>query len=558
MTSKDDGSGGGDHLSVFDAGPPRPAPTPFNIAAHVLAPARETPAKTALLVLADGEGGVAESWSYADLDRTIRSTAAGLRRAGLGRGERVILRLANSSAFPILFFATIAAGGVAVPTSAALTEAEVAPLLGRVTPRFVAFGPGLDLPLPDGVRPLNQSFLAELGQETPGKIAETVPDDPAFLIFTSGTSGAPRGVLHAQRSAWARRMMWDGWYGLGAGDRMLHAGAFNWTYTLGAGLTDPWAAGATALVYAGPRDPGVWRRLTARHEATIFCAVPGVYRQALKAAEGNEAGLRSDLGSLRHGLTAGERMPTTLAEAWLHATGKRLHEALGMTECSTYISGSPARPAPKGTAGFPQPGRRVAILPGDLLEDLPEDSPDQAQATQEPLPRGAPGLLAVSRRDPGLMLGYWQDPQATEAAFRGEWFLTGDRAVMSAEGAITHLGRADDVMNALGYRVSPQEVEEALASHPGVAEVAVAELPVRADLSLVAAFVVPEDDMPGEDTLTAHAEARLAPYKRPRLWIAVDALPRTANGKLIRKRLVAEHRRDAAENAVSTPPDRTI
>ncbi|MEM6356503.1 MAG: hypothetical protein AAF844_12590 [Pseudomonadota bacterium] len=114
---------------------------------------------------------------------------------------------------------------------------------------------------------------------------------------------------------------------------------------------------------------------------------------------------------------------------------------------------------------------------------------------------------------------------------------------------------------ALGYRVSPQEVEEALASHPGVAEVAVAELPIRADLSLVAAFVVPEGEMPGEDILTAHAEARLAPYKRPRLWIAVDALPRTANGKLIRKRLVAEHRRDAAENAaenaVSTPPDRT-
>ncbi|MEL6576731.1 MAG: AMP-binding protein [Pseudomonadota bacterium] len=528
---------GEDGLSIADAGAPEPCPAEFNIAAHVLAPTSRTPDKTALLVLDDSTSGVAESWSFGALDRTIRSTAEGLRRAGLERGDRVALRLANSSSFPILFFATIAAGGVAVPTAAALTEAEFSPLMARIAPRFAAFGPGLALPLPPEVEPLDADRLATLAEAPPGDIATTAADDPSFLIFTSGTSGTPRGVLHAQRSAWARRMMWSGWYGLGPADRMLHAGAFNWTYTLGAGLTDPWAAGATALVYAGPRDPGIWQRLIARHEATIFCAVPGVYRQALKAAGDEDARLRADLTSLRHGLTAGERMPETLSAAWHRATGKRLHEALGMTECSTFISGSPARPAPEGTAGFPQPGRRVAILPETLL-----DTPNEAHP--EALPRGTPGLLAVSRRDPGLMLGYWQDPAATKAAFRGEWFLTGDRAVMSNDGAVTHLGRADDVMNALGYRVSPQEVEDALASHPGIAEVAVAELPVRADLTLVAAFIMPTEEMPNEADLAEHAAARLAPYKRPRLWIEVDALPRTANGKLVRKQLVADHRQD--------------
>ncbi|MEL6766404.1 MAG: AMP-binding protein [Pseudomonadota bacterium] len=527
---------GHDGLSLVDTGPPEQCPDQFNIAAHVLAPAKKTPQKTALLVLDDSADGVAERWSFGALDRAIRGTAAGLRRAGLKPRERVVLRLANSSAFPLLFFATIAAGGVAVPTASALTEAEFGPLLARIAPRFAAFGPGLDLPLPPTVEPLSAESLATLAETPPGEIEATLPDDPAFLIFTSGTSGSPRGVLHAQRSAWARRMMWQGWYGLGSEDRMLHAGAFNWTYTLGAGLTDPWAAGATALVYAGPRDPGIWQRLIARHEATIFCAVPGVYRQALKAAEEDPGRLRRDLASLRHGLTAGERMPEALAAAWHTATGKPLHEALGMTECSTFISGSPARPAPPGTAGFPQPGRSVAILP--------ETVRGSAAGATAPLPRGTPGLLAVSRRDPGLMLGYWQDEAATEAACRGDWFLTGDRAVMSAEGAVTHLGRADDVMNALGYRVSPQEVEDALASHPGIAEVAVAELPVRADLSLIAAFVLPAGEMPEETALAEHAAARLAPYKQPRLWIAVDALPRTANGKLVRKRLVAEHRRD--------------
>ncbi|MEM7526321.1 MAG: class I adenylate-forming enzyme family protein [Pseudomonadota bacterium] len=529
--------------SIFDGGPPPPCPSIFNIAAHVLAPAAATPEKDALVVLADADGGVAERWRYAELDRTIRAMATGLRAAGLLSGERVALRLPNTSAFPLLFFATIAAGGVAVPTAPGLTSSELSALLARVRPRFIAIGEGLDIALPSEIAVLDQSALNALAQHAPGPIAETAPEDPAFLIFTSGTSGTPRGVLHAQRSAWARRMMWQGWYGLGPSDRVLHAGAFNWTYTLGAGLTDPWAAGATALVYAGPRDPGIWPRLIAQERATIFCAVPGVWRQALRAAEARPSDLSTDLASLRHGLTAGERMPDSLRASWA-AHGIALHEALGMTECSTYISGSPDRPAPPGTAGYPQPGRRVAILPETLL-DTPKDN-------AIPVSRGSPGLLAVSSRDPGLMLGYWQDPQTTKQAFRGEWFITGDRAVMAEDGAVTHLGRADDVMNALGYRVSPQEVEEAMADHPAIAEIAVTELPVRADLTLVAGFVVPRGDYPGDDALEAHAASRLAPYKRPRLWIEVESLPRTANGKLMRRILIDTHGYHAEDASTET------
>ncbi|MEM8596738.1 MAG: class I adenylate-forming enzyme family protein, partial [Pseudomonadota bacterium] len=321
--------------SLADTDGPAPCPARFNMARHVLAPARQKPDDVALRVLADGAGGVLEEWRYADLDRAIRGTAAGLQAAGLASGDRVALRLGNTSTFPILFFATIAAGGVAVPTAAGLTARELGPLLARIAPRFLAIGEGLDTGLaetvPTGVTCLPTAALAELAQHAPGPIAETGAEEPAFLIFTSGTSGSPRGVLHAQRSAWARRMMWDGWYGLGPEDRVLHAGAFNWTYTLGAGLTDPWAAGARALVYAGPRDPGVWRQLIAAERATIFAAVPGVYRQALKAAEGDEVGLARDLASLRHGLTAGERLSPVLGDAWQAKTGKRLHEALGMS-----------------------------------------------------------------------------------------------------------------------------------------------------------------------------------------------------------------------------------
>jgi acyl-coenzyme A synthetase/AMP-(fatty) acid ligase len=154
-----------------------------------------------------------------------------------------------------------------------------------------------------------------------------------------------------------------------------------------------------------------------------------------------------------------------------------------------------------------------------------------------PVARGEDGLLAVSRRDPGLMLGYWRREAETAAAFRGEWFVTGDRARMEADGTISYLGRADDVMNAGGYRVSPGEVEAALMAHPGVAEAAAVEVAVRPGVSIVAAFYVPADRPVPEADLAAHCESRLARYKCPRAFHAVAALPRGANGKLIRRKL---------------------
>jgi len=510
--------------SLFDLGPPPPCPARFNMAAWVLRRAGDRPGKVALRVLGPG-AQVRESWTYAAVDHAIRATAAGLRAAGLRRGERVALRLGNTSDFPILFFGTIAAGGIAVPTSPALTEPEFHALAADMEPRFIAVSPDLALSAPPGQGALlGPAAWAELRRADRGPIEDTAADDPAFLVYTSGTGGRSKGVLHAQRSAWARQMMWQGWYGLAETDTLLHAGAFNWTYTLGAGLTDPWAMGASALVYTGEKTPSIWPRIATRHGATIFAATPGVYRQMLR----QDADLSLAFAGLRHGLTAGEALPGPVREAWERATGKPLYEALGMSEVSTYISASPSDPPSAGTAGKPQPGRRVAILgEGEAIT-----------------PVGTPGDLAVSNRDPGLMLGYWRQPDATAAAFRGEWFLTGDRARMDADGSIVYLGRADDVMTCLGYRVAPEEVEAALADHPGIAEIAVGALPVRADLSLIAAFVVPDGPWPGDAALAAHATARLADYKRPRIWIDVPELPRTANGKLLRRALIDAHRRD--------------
>jgi acyl-coenzyme A synthetase/AMP-(fatty) acid ligase len=484
------------------------------MASHTLAGADRSPEKVALEVLA-APGEVAESWTYADLRAAILGTAGGLAALGIGQGDRVLLRLGNSANFPIAFFAANAIGAVPVPSSAQLTAGEFDAIRADLDPALVILG--LPADLPPGTRTLDLDGLRELRGRPPAAFAETAPDDPAYMVYTSGTSGRPKGVVHGQRAAWARRMMWDGWYGLTSQDRVLHAGAINWTFTLGVGLTDPWAAGATALVYAGPPDRHVWPRLAAAHRPTIFAASPGVYRQMLDSPD-----LATGLAALRHGLSAGEGLPPSVRAAWEGATGRPIYEALGMSEISTYVSFAPGVPTVPGRAGRPQPGRRIAVLP---------------EAGDDPVPIGSDGILAVSRRDPGLMIGYWRRPEETAAAFRGEWFVTGDRARMETDGTITHLGRTDDLINAGGFRVSPAEIEAALLSHPGVAEAAVIERAIAPGVTVIAAFYVPTGDAMPEATLAEHCAGRLARYKCPRAFTVVAALPRDRNGKLLRRQL---------------------
>ena len=503
-------------------------PARFNMAHYCLAAAaRATPDKVALIVVSDAHApaAAAEQWTYRQLDDAVRRTAAGLRQLGLQPGARLMIRMGNTSDYALMFFGAIAAGAVPLPSSAQLTEEEADFLLADSGAQLLAMSNDLAIAPPPGVRVLGPADMAALRASEPADYADTAADDPAFLVYTSGTTGQPKGVLHAQRSAWGRRPMYQGWYGIRPDDVMLHAGAFNWTYTLGVGLTDPWANGATTVLYNGPRDVTVWPTLLEKFRATLFAAVPGLYRQVLKYNE-----LRAfDLSSLRHGLTAGEALSAALLEQWRAVTGKELYEALGMSECSTYISSSPQVPVKPGSPGKAQAGRCVAALPVDR------------DAGDEPLPSGEIGLLAVHRSDPGLMLGYWNRPDEEELVYRGDWFIGGDLAHFDADGYLIYHGRNDDVMNAMGYRVSPLEVEHCLSQHPAVAEVAVTELRVREEVSVIAAFVVPRDpDEPdGLDAapLLAYAHEHLAAYKCPREIIFTNALPRTANGKVLRREL---------------------
>ncbi len=496
--------------ALFDQGPFAPCPAPFNLAAYVLSHAQDLGDKIALAVVSP-KG--AQRWSYAKLEQAVRGVATGFLDAGLPPGGRVILRLGNTVDFPVAYLGAIAAGLIPVPTAAALTTPEITKLADELNPVAVIAGPGV--PLPDHpARVITATALEAMFTNPPADYAMGDPDRPAYMVYTSGTSGRPRGVVHAHRAVWARRMMWDGWYGLTQNDRLLHAGAFNWTYTLGTGLLDPWAMGATALIPAADVAASALPLLLKRYDATIFAAAPGVYRQMLKS----DASL--SLPKLRHGLSAGEKLPEATRLAWTERTGTAIYEALGMSECSTFVSACPGHPATPPASGYPQAGRRLAVLDGEL------------NITK----RGTGGQLAISNRDPGMMIEYWNAPDETAERFHGEWFLTGDTVEMAEDGAITYLGRGDDMMNAGGFRVSPVEVEATLSQFPGVAEVAATEIRVKSDATVIAAFYVTSQDV-DETALSEFAQTHLARYKQPRLFIKMDALPKGGNGKLNRKAL---------------------
>ncbi len=496
-------------LSKTYSAPFPPCPTPFNLAAHVLGRADALDDKIALAVV--GLSG-SERWSYGKLKSAVLGTGTGLLRTGLNPGDRVLMRLGNCVEFPIAYLGAIAVGVVPVVTSSQLTERETEAIIETVSPKLILRDP--DVPCPSTTIPeIDAGQLSSLRDLEPATWQMADPNRPAYIIFTSGTAGVPRAVVHAHRAIWARQMMFAGWYGLTEDDRLMHAGAFNWTYTLGTGLMDPWTIGATALIPTSGIAPEQLPLLLRRHDVTIFAAAPGVYR---KITKGNKA---TALPKLRHGLTAGEKLSETIRASWKDTTGTELFEAYGMSECSTFVSSSPDHPAAEGTLGRPQPGRQIA-----LLNDA------------GPVEIGAEGTIAVHRDDPGLMLGYLDAEDDTNARMQGDWFLTGDQGVMDAEGNITYLGRADDMMNAGGYRVSPMEVEAVLNAHPAITQSAVTDIEVKQDARLIMAFYTASSPV-AEADLTTYVEKNLAAYKQPRGFFHVDALPTGANGKLLRRAL---------------------
>ena len=488
--------------ALIDLSPAAPCPQKFNLAAYVLSAASKTPHKIALTVY---EAGIARRYSYAQMAQAVFGAATGLRQAGIRAGDRVMLRIGNTVDFPVCFLALAALDAIAMPCSIALTDREVKVLVGKTMPTAMICDPQFRLSGFDGLT-LDSQEVQKFQNLSLARPILGDPNRPGYIIFTSGTSGQPRAVLHAHRAVWARRIMWDGWYNLTPEDVMMHAGALNWTYTLGTGLMDPWAIGASAII-PNTQDPADLWRIMRAEEASIFAAAPGIYRRLL------EQHFKCP-PSLRHGLSAGDVLPHSVRDSWQNRTQTPICEAFGMTECSTFLSATPSAPAHLAV----QPGRKIAIFDGDDLARF-----------------GQVGTISVDGQDPGLMLGYIENAAITLPLENG-WYHTADQGQMYSNGRIDFAGRSGDILNAGGYRVAPREIEHLLEACPGVIEVGVTEVEVRPDVFVIAAFVAvePQCDLTEIDALVARDLAR---YKQPRIVQKVPALPRNVNGKLIRAAL---------------------
>lgn len=509
---------------------------PFNLSKFIIGEqAQKAPNAIALKIISDTNNhALPLIWTYAELNQAILKLANGLIEEGLSKGDFLPLRMKSDTPFALTFFGAIAAGIIPIPLSPQLTAKEVAFFLEDTDAKHCAVTPNLPMPSTP-TYPVKQicetKILSFIESCQPGNYSDTSEIDPAFLIYSSGTTSKPKGVLHAHRVVKGRLPMQSGWHQMKETDIVLHAGEFNWTYTLGVGLMDPWLWGATALIYSSEnkeaKSPELWPKLIKNHNVTIFAAVPGIYRQILKYAPPSPESLKT----LRHGLTAGEALNKELEAEWLRQTKTNLYEALGQSEISTYVSTTKGLTLPSNAKGRIQQGRKVTIL----KEGANNEKPIHCAPDEE-------GLIAIHKSEPGLMLQYWKRPEEMKNAFCGDWFITGDRGSIDDENNLTHLGRTDEVMNAGGYRVSPKEIETLLISHKCVAEAAVCEQQVRNDLSIIAAFIVLNNETSKEEIVLNEIEEllanNLAPYKHPKSFKFLKKLPRNQAGKIIRKDLI--------------------
>jgi acetyl-CoA synthetase len=518
-------------------------PDTFNIAKACTQPSVDgfDPQQTAIIV---DTGPDARQLSYRELDAASNQLANVLHTLGCQPGDRVMLCLPNCLEFPIAFFGTLKLGAIAVPASMLLTGDELNYLATDSAAKVLITTPEHWARLSSLTEPthtLSTVILTSAETVYPQDASEprlhtwqilmnsasdqfaicpTKANDPAYLVYTSGTTGYPKGVLHAHRALLGRIAAARRWFDYDPQqvDRILHSGKFNWTYVLGTALMDPLMLGKTVVVYEGQTHAETWPELIAKHQCTIFIGVPTLYRQIIQKTDRT----KKDVPSLRYCMCAGEHLSDELFHAWQERFGLNIYEAIGMSECSYYLSQHPTHPVKPGSAGFPQPGHQIFLLDEHM----------------QPVADNQEGMLCIGLDDPGLFLGYWNLPEVTEASRKENMFLTGDYGYRDEDGYFWFLGRKDDLINSFGYRISPHEIERVLKTHPDVADCVALEEAIGSDKTIVVACIIPHAErMLDEPSLMEYAQAHLAKYKTPKKFYVMQSFPRTANGKVLRKEL---------------------
>jgi benzoate-CoA ligase family protein len=476
--------------------------------------------------------------TYGQISDLVNRTGNALRALGVRLEERVVLLLPDCPAFIAGFFGAIKIGAVAVPVNTLLKPHDYEYLLNdsraRVLLVHASLAPALE-PVRHRLRYLKDVIVVggpgtsahdfdELISSAPPDLeAEDMsPDDPAFWLYSSGTTGFPKGAVHLQHDMQCcAESFGRGVLGITTEDRTFSVARLFFAYGLGNALYFPFSVGASSILYPGKPDAERCFEILERYRPTIFYAVPTAYAGMLADAE--RAGRDYDLSSLRICSSAGEPLPASIYERWKARFGVEILDGIGSTEVlHTFIA---------NRAGRVRAGSSGEVVPGYDARIVDSDGRD--------VPEGEIGDLIV--KGDSICAGYWNKHEKTKDTIQGEWIRTGDKYHRDADGYFWYHGRSDDMLKSGGHWVSPAEVEAALVSHDAVLECGVVGREDGAGLVKPLAFVVLKAGQTGSpelaDELKQFVKSRIAVYKSPR-WIAfVQDLPKTATGKIQRYKL---------------------
>ncbi len=506
---------------------------PVNVAEHFLdEPAKRHPERVAIV-------GEPREVTYGELAALSNRAGNALLAQGVTRGDRVLILLPDSAEFIAAFFGAAKIGAVAVPVNPHARAADYTHYIENSEPRAaIVHSEALPEFLPaSGERPQMPIVVAgDQGFETGGVTcakwsdwtnassecfapAETSAHDPAFLLYTSGSGGAPKAAVHRHADMIeASRNYAHGVLGLREDDVTFSVSKLFFAYGLGNGMYFPLSAGAKTVLNPHRTKLEHVTELVTRYRPTVFFAVPTFYAAVLRAAEEKDSSV--DFSSVRRCVSAGETLPAEIFERWKRKFGIEILDGIGSTEMLHIFISSRAGKCKPGSCGFPVPGYEVKIV-------------DDAG---EPVRDGEIGNLWV--RGASAFAEYWRIPELTARTKRGEWVVTGDKFVREPDGYYQYCGRADDMLKVAGMWVSPMEVENTLLGHPLVAESAVVGETDARGLMYSVAYVVLRAETGGSEKLAAeiceHVKARLVSYKVPRDVRFCSELPKTVTGKIQR------------------------
>ncbi len=506
-------------------------PTTFNFGRDVVDRQAELNDKPALIWC--NEAGEERHFNFSDIRRRTNQLANLLVQQGLRKGDRIIILMPRLSEWQISMVACLKVGAIPIPCIEMLTPKDInyrvqdSGATGAITTllntgKFDSCGP-LRTRIAIGAAAAGWTPFADADRQSADfECAEMQLEDPALLYYTSGSSGNPKGVLHAARALYAWRLSAAWWQTLEESDVKWCTSDTGWAKAGTGILFGPWSRGACVLFYDGKFDVNERLRMLSKYKVSVFCAPATEFRHLITAPVE-----QYELRALRLSVSAGESVNPEVVRRWHELTGAQLLDGYGQTETLMTVLNYPCMEVKPGSMGKPIPGTQFEIISseGQFLG-----------ANQE-------GQLAMKLPNPQFMLGYWNDPKRTRDNIRQvggtDYWLTGDLAYRDEDGYLFYTGRADDIISSAGYRIGPTEVENALIEHPAVVESAVIASPDEERGEIVKAFVVlrpefaPTDELVTE--LQKHVQKTTAPYKYPRQIAFVESLPKSASGKLLRR-----------------------